>query len=198
MKRSLTTRVGLLIAAGAAAFVLLAPKEAHAQALQTINYSTSFDSNPTSGWFSGGNAGYDESGPPPNCCSHTGTGNLWLNWTWSGGSNQWNSWNRFFNPNGFSATHGYCDVSLWTQTSSTFTDGLIDIWQAHGTSVVKLLDEYSISQSSSYTQQTFNSLDISAATAVGDNILVVFGFWGETYNQWIRIDDVNVQCWVYN
>jgi hypothetical protein len=169
---------------------------ADAQALQSFDETWDFEDAPNSGWFFGGNAGYDiDKG-----FAHSGNDNVWIN-AWEPAI--WNSVNVEFNPNqgaigqGPSPTTTECGWSAWIQTRPNFFNGVVNLWNTNAGKVnsgqLDFLDGWDIEASPSYTQQTGNFIVPTGVIRV----LFDFGFWGSGTAQWIRVDDVNVTCWYF-
>jgi hypothetical protein len=178
-----------------AAAALLFTRSAHAQAFRTTDRFWNFEDAPDSGWFFGGNAGYDNNG----CCSRSGTHNVWAR---SPVRNTWNSVNVEFTPgvHGWGGNTTTCDVDAWIQTGGinhNFSGGIVDVWNIEGGiggSLGALLGEGYFSGNGAYHEYKA-TFDVSKSSGT---VLLDFGFWGNGFDQWVQVDDVHVTCWNFN
>jgi len=120
---------------------------------------------------------------------------VWIN-AWD--PSVWNSVNTVFSPYGFNATNGYCDIDAWIRTSATFTNASITLWEDQGSSPLKYLSSYNIYPSTTYSHVSWTSMDVSDAVHNSKNVYLALGYWGQGSGQWIQVDDVHVECWVYD
>ena len=150
-----------------------------------------FEDAPDSGWWFTGNAGYDID----NGFAHSGKDNVWVN-AWK--PDVWNAANTEFYAAGSDAHGGYCNVSAWIQTSANFVNGEMDLWVDETGGNLSFLGKSTLVASESYTQQTFDDLDVTSAIRDAKKVLLVVGFWGTAVVQWLRVDDVSVNCYVYD
>jgi hypothetical protein len=150
---------------------------------QTIHQTWTFEDAPDSGWFFGGNAGYDIGAG----FAHTGQDNVWVNAITKG---IWNSVNVSFDPGAakWGGKVTTCDISAWIQTSPDFVGGIMDVWDHWGGTQ---LAHEPLPTSPSWQEQ-FYHIDVSASSGAG--ALLVFGFWGTGTDQWLRVDDVSLTC----
>jgi hypothetical protein len=181
------------VIAAVVAFGLPFSRNAHAQAIQSYDNTWTFDdaSGPCSGncsldnWWSGGFAGYN---------TDSGNGYLWIR-----NGSGWNSWNVLFNPGGFQADTGYCNVSTWIDPSSPFV-GEVDLWEVKNGGSLAFLDKWVLDggHPNQWTYQTSPNLDVSQAVLDGHAVLMVFGFWQQRWDNILAFDQVNATCWEYD
>jgi hypothetical protein len=128
-----------------AASVPLFSQSAHAQqqGFVTVDKTWLFDSAPghcdsvyqpdgsggcaVEDWWTGGRVGYD---------TVSTNGYLWLS-----NDQSWNSWNAFFNPSGFGATQGRCNISGWIFAGTSGEVGEVDLWENNGSSLTFLASQ---------------------------------------------------------
>jgi hypothetical protein len=177
----------------AAAFALLVTEQAHAQGFQTVKRQWTFNDAPNSGWFFGGNAGYDIDrgwgfeGYPNN---------VWAN-NWPTGV--WNSVNVEFVP-GVGAWGGAettCTVTAEVETSSNFVNGLVAVWDVKDGMGGPLGAQLGGGSFGAYGNWTEITYDFNVSKSSG-TVLLDFGFWGTGTPQWMRIADVTATCWNFN
>ncbi len=175
------------------ALAISSSRSAHAQ-IESVNATWNFENAPNSGWFFSGNSGYDIN----QGHAHSGNDNVWVNATQT---NVWNAVNVEFYPGGYGGSSGYCNVSAFIQTSSNFVNGVLNLWADDGGGSLTFLSGGNLAASTSYTKETFNNLGIAGAfqpqAGTWRNVLMDFGFWGTGQDQWVRVDDVSVQCYTY-
>jgi hypothetical protein len=125
-------------------------------------------------------------------------------WIANFGNAEWNSMNLVVNATADNCYPGpaavTCTVSFDIQTSSNFHgEAGLDTWSmAGGGTLGTLLDHRDFGVQNGYTTITRYNVAANAGCAYGtcnDKTLFVFGFWGtQGENEWMDIDNVNIDC----
>jgi hypothetical protein len=179
----------------AMAFALAVTPEAHALevgSLPTLNQTWTFDDAPHSlGVYFDGSAGYDIG----KGYGYNGFANDVAIWAWQ--PNAWNAINVEFHPHPgeWGGKHTYCDVNAAIQTNpGAFADAYLDIWEVTKSGPWVQLAHWPIGGTNmAWVAGNLGSVDVSAVTT--DDVLMDFGWWGTGSVQWLRADEVQVQCW---
>lgn len=190
MKLSTFIQTFVLSAIVFCGFAVAEERTANAQGLSTVIGTWNFENEPNTGWWLGGNAGYGSwSG------AHSGTHDIWIrNWNPS----VWNSANVQISPAGYGATRGYCDVSWYQRTGSTLSGATITAFENLGSSGLSYLDARSLGANGDPWALRSARLTVDRAVNHVNPVILTFGFWGNGSDQWIGLDDVHVECYVYN
>jgi hypothetical protein len=91
------------------------------------------------------------------------------------------------------AHKGYVVADFWTQMSSSPPVYVMNVWD---TTTGTVIQQNQIPWSSPYTEHTLR-VEIDNAVANGDDIAVQFGFQGSGDLEWMRVDDVSVEVYVF-
>jgi hypothetical protein len=112
-----------------------------------------------------------------------------LGFSHSGGNNAWihdstANWNAIVQWISVTPNTNYT-LSGWVQNNFTTNLGYLGVRKSDG---VTVLQEASFGAAANYTQ-----LLVNFNSGSNSSILVFAGFWGQSTDQWVRIDDVSVQ-----
>jgi hypothetical protein len=152
----------------------------------TVIWSNNFDSPSEEGqWSFTNTSGFDDN----TGLAHSPPNDGWVN---TGVLSQpvWNAINTVQNT-GYG--NSICRVQAYINASDAVVQGLakLDVWDAYGDFSKPLADTV-IAAGDDRTYVLYVTPEFVPPPS--DEVVIDFGIWGPTNNQWIRIDDVVLQC----